>query len=102
MHKAERQLLYDRVSSINVLLEKLEKDQFINYIHLREPLPEDNLFTCTQIINVIKEHRHDKIKSRQIDKFEQLLKKSGYHHNQQQNLDGHHTNSSLTTTTNVV
>ena len=49
-----RQLLYDRVRSIDILLEKLEKDQFINYTCLRQLLPEDDLFTYIQFINVIK------------------------------------------------
>ena len=35
---------------------------------------------------IIKEHRHDKIKSKKINKFEHLVRKhSGYHHNHQQN-----------------
>ena len=56
---------------------------------------------CIQFINMIKEHRHNKIKTKQIDKFEHLVRKhSGYHHNHYQNT-GHPPNSSLTTTTNV-
>ena len=39
---------------------------------------------------MIKEHRHDKIKSKHIYKFECLVRKySGYHHNHQENSEGH-------------
>ena len=86
IHKVERQLLYDRVSRINNLLEKLEKHQFTNYTCLREIIMKDDLFTCIRFISKIKEHRHIKTKSRQIDKFKRLLVKSGYHHKQQPNL----------------
>ena len=47
----ERQLLYDRVRSINNLLEKLEKHQFTNYKCLREIITEHDLFTCIRFIN---------------------------------------------------
>ena len=87
IHKVERQLLYDRVRSINRLLENLEKHQFINYTCLREVISEDDLFICIWFINKIKEHRHIKTKNRQIDKFKWVLIKSGCHHNQQPSLD---------------
>ena len=85
IHKAERQLLYDRVRSINVISDKLEKHGYTNYTCLREVIAEEDMFTCIRFINNIKEYRHAKIKNRQIDKFERLLRKSGYHHNLQIN-----------------
>ena len=64
-------------------------------------MSEDDLFTCIQFINMIKECRHDKIKRKHVDKFECLVRKhSGYHHKHQEHLEGCPPNSSLTTTTN--
>ena len=62
IHKEKRQLLYDRVRSINNLLAKLEQHQFTNHAHIREIIMEDNLFTCIQFIDKIKEQRHVKTK----------------------------------------
>ena len=43
---------------------------------------EHDINRCLQLIYKAKEHRHDKIKRKQIDKFEHLyFKKHGYHHN---------------------
>ena len=85
IHKAEGQPLYDRVRSINVILEKLDKHWFTSYTHLREIITEDDMFMCIWFLNKIKEHRHVKTKKRHINKFERLLRKSGYHHNHQTN-----------------
>ena len=85
IHKAERQLLYDRIRSINSILECLETHQFENYPLLREIITEEDMFTCIRLINKVKEHRHDKIKRRQTDKFKRLLEKNGYFHNFQTN-----------------
>ena len=63
--------------------------QFLNYICLKKQILEDDLFACIQFINMTKEHRHDKIKSKHINKFKCLVRKhGGYLHNHQQNL-GH-------------
>ena len=67
-----------------------EHNQFLNHTHLKNQISEDDLFTYIWFINMIKEHRHDKIKSKHIDKFECLVRKhGGYHPNHQQNLEGH-------------
>ena len=54
------------------------------YTFLRNMLNEHehDINRCLQLINKVKEHRHDKIKRKQIDKFEHLyFKRYGYHHN---------------------
>ena len=80
-----------------------EHNWYKSYICLKNEVLEDDLYKCIQFINMIKEHRHDKIKRKHIKKFECLVKKhSGYHHNFKENLEGQPpTCSSLTTTTNV-
>ena len=64
-----------------------------------------DLERCRLIINKIKDHRHDKIKRRQIDKFDCLFFKChGYHHSlsrQTQNLDNIDTQSTLSRHWNV-
>ena len=86
IHKAERQLLYDRVRNINRVLDMYEHNQFLNCTCLKKQISEDDLFTCIQFINMIKEHIHEKIKSKKIDKFKGLVRKhSRYNHNCQQN-----------------
>ena len=43
---------------------------------------ETDIGKCIQFINKIKEHRHSKIKTKHISKFEHLyFKRFGYHHN---------------------
>ena len=67
--------------------------------------PDLDLERCRLFIYKIKEHRHDKTKRRQIDKFNHLYFKCyGYHHNlsrQAQNLDSIDTQSTLSRHQNV-
>ena len=59
-----------------------EHNRYKQYSHLRNMNIKNVINSCLHLINRIKEHRHDKIKTRQIDKFECLFfKKHGYHHN---------------------
>ena len=52
------------------------------YSQLRNLISEDDIIKCIQLIIKIKEHRHNKIKARQINKFKHLINKnSGYMYN---------------------
>ena len=97
IQKVEKQLLYERIRNIKNILEALEeqrkrqysqfKDMLINMLnmpnqHVQDADPDSDLYRCRLFINKIKEHRHNKTKRRQIDKFDQLFFKCcGYHHN---------------------
>ena len=88
IHKAEKQLLYKCIRNINGILAMLDKQWAEQYSKFKEIL--NNLTTntaqnsvsdtsCDQdldrarlLINKIKEHRHNKIKTKQQDKFECL------------------------------
>ena len=95
IHKAEKQLLYERIRNINNTLEMFEKNRSQYFCCLKNMVnPHDqdsDINKCILFINKIKEHRHSKIKEKHINKFEHLyFKRFGYHHNlnrQMQNID---------------
>ena len=88
IHKAEKQLLYERIRNINSILATLDKQRENQYQKFKDTLNQNNLDheqyleRSRTFINRIKEHRHDKIKKKHIDKFKKLyFKRYGYHHN---------------------
>ena len=88
IHKVEKQLLYKRIRNINSILATLDKQRENQYQKFKDTLDQNNsdheqyLDRSRTFINRIKEHRHDKIKKKHIDKFEKLyFKRYGYHHN---------------------
>ena len=110
IHKVEKQLLYERIRNINNTLETLEEQrkrqypQFKDMLnmpnqHVQDADPDSDLDRSKLFINKIKEHRHNKTKRRQIDKFNYLFFKCyGYHHNlirQPQNLENIDTKCTL-------
>ena len=59
-----------------------EHNRYKQYFNLRNMITENEINSCLHLINRIKEHRHDKIKAKQIYKFEHLyFIKHRYHHN---------------------
>ena len=88
IHKAEKQLLYERIRNINSILATLDKKRENVYQKFKDTLDQNNLDheqyvdRSRTFIYRIKEHRHDKIKRKHIDKFKKLFfKRYGYHHN---------------------
>ena len=88
IHKAEKQLLYERTRNINSILATLDKQRESQYQKFKDMLDINNsdheqyFDRSRTFIYKIKEHRHDKIKKKHIDKFERLyFKRYGYHHN---------------------
>ena len=88
IHKVEKQLLYERIRNINSILATLDKQRENQYQKFKDTLNQNNLeheqylARSRTFINRIKEHRHDKIKNKHIDKFKKLyFKRFGYHHN---------------------
>ena len=88
INKAEKQLLYEQIRNINYILEKLDKQRESQYkkfkdmlfkpnqhVQGQDPSPEADLDLerSRLFINKIKEHRHNKIKGKHIDKFEHLF-----------------------------
>ena len=57
-HKAEGHLLYERVRNINRVLQMYEPNQYENYIHLKNEIWEDDLYTCIQFINMAEHGTH--------------------------------------------
>ena len=68
IHKAEKQLLYERVRNINKTLDMFEKNRSQYYSHLKSMVNEhdEDINKCILFINKIKDHRHSKIKEKQI------------------------------------
>ena len=89
-HKAKKQLLYERIRNINSILATLDKQREDQYQKFKDSLSQNQnnlqfeqyLERSRTFINKIKEHRHDKIKTKHIVKFKKLyFKRFGYHHN---------------------
>ena len=103
IHKAEKQLLYECIRNINGSLAMLDKQREEQYTKFKDILSSHNHANTVQIsvsdpeqdqaldlgldrsrlfINRIKELQHEKIKTKQINKFERLYyKQYGCHHN---------------------
>ena len=88
IHKAEKQLHYECIRNINSILATLDKQREDQYQKFKDNLNPNNqeheqyLDRSRIFINRIKEHRHDKIKTKHIAKFKKLyFKRYGYHHN---------------------
>ena len=88
IHKAGKQLLYEQTRNINSILATLDKQREDLYQKFKDTLNQNNqeheqyLDRSRTFINRIKEHRHDRIKNKHIDKFEKFyFKRFGYHHN---------------------
>ena len=58
IHKAERQLLYERVRNLNNILYMHEHNRAKCYSQLRNLILEDDIIKCIHLVNKIKEHRH--------------------------------------------
>ena len=79
IHKAEIQLLYERVTNLNNILYMYEHNRAKCFSQIRNLISENDIIRCIQLIDKIKEHRYNKIKARQINNFEWLVNKnSGY------------------------
>ena len=84
IHKAKKQLLYECIRNMNNILATLDKQREDQYKKFKDTIHnhEQDLDRSRLFINKIKEHRHDKIKSKHIEKFKKLhFKHYGYHHN---------------------
>ena len=89
IHKTEKQLLYECIRNIYSILAMLDKQREDQYKRFKAIISNTNsqdqdqdLDRSRLFINKIKEHRHDKIRAKHIEKFEKLhFKHYGYHHN---------------------
>ena len=103
IHKVEKQLLYERIRNINGILATLDKQKQNQYCKFKDNIfgfnpsntvqpsvsdslqdldPNNILDRARLFIHRIKDHHHNKIKAKQIDKFKCLYYKiHGYHHN---------------------
>ena len=87
--KIEKQLLYEHIRNINNILETLDKQRDTQYKKFKDTVSNSNehdqdldLDRCRLFINKIKDHRHEKIKEKHIEKFKRLyFKHYGYQHN---------------------
>ena len=78
IEKAEKQLLNERVKSINYKIECFDHDRYMYMNELKELLGEDQVIwqACLEEINKRKELRHIRVMKRQIKKLEKLVKNS--------------------------
>ena len=99
IHKVEKELLHERIRKLNNILYMYEHNRCMYYSQLRNMVTESEIYMCIHLIDRIKEHRHNKVKARQINKFKCLVVKnkgrSGY-------LDSftRHSNSAIFDNTN--
>ena len=76
IEKAEKQLLNERVKSINYKIECFDHDRYMYMNELKELVGEDQVIwqACLEEINKRRELRHIRVMKRQIKKFEKLVK----------------------------
>ena len=76
IQKAEKQLLNERIKSINYKLECYDHDRYMYKNELKEVLEQDQEIwkACLEEINKRREIRHNRIMERQIKKFNKLSK----------------------------
>ena len=83
IHKVKKQLPYEQIRNINSILATLDKQREDQYKKFKDILNQNNqereceqyLDRSRTFINRIKEHRHDKIKNKHIDKFKNCISK---------------------------
>ena len=77
IEKAEKQLLNERIKSINYKLECFDHDRYMNRNELKDKIGQDQVIweACLDEINKRREIRHNKVMNRQIKKYEILVKK---------------------------
>ena len=63
IHKAEKQLLYERIKNINNILYMYEHNRYMYYSQLSNMVTESEIYMCIHLVNKIKEHRHNKVKA---------------------------------------
>ena len=94
IEKAEKQLLNERIRSINYKLECSDHDRYMYRNELKDMIGQDQVIwqACLDEINKRREIRHNKVMNRQIKKFEKLVK------NWEEHIQGghskHHSNCS--------
>ena len=76
IHKAEKQLLYERIRNINNILYMYKHNRYMYYSQIRNIITESEIYVWIHLINRIKEHRHNKVKTWQINKFKHLVVKN--------------------------
>ena len=72
------------IRNINNILDMFKNNRSHYYSHLKNMINQhdQDINKCILFINKIKEHRHSKIKEKQINKFKRLyFKRYGYQHN---------------------
>ena len=80
IHKVEKQVSYERARNINKTLHmyKNKSKMLISNTLSMTRISQE----CIFLIDKIKEYRHSKIKDKQINQFDRLLRKcNGYYHN---------------------
>ena len=77
IEKAEKQLLNERIKSINYKLERFDHDRYMYRNELKDKIGQDQVIweACLDEINKRREIRHNKVMNRQIKKYEILVKK---------------------------
>ena len=76
IEKAEKQLLNERIKSINYKLEHFDHDRYMCMNELKDIVGEDQEIwkACLEEINKRREIRHSRVMERQIKKFNKLSK----------------------------
>ena len=72
IEKAERQLLQDRVRSINYTIKTSKDNASIHKTKLASMVTKVDFEKCTNFINKVREDRFNKVKARQVSKFNLL------------------------------
>ena len=73
IHKAEKQLLNERIRNINYTLECYEHERYMYQNELKDLIDQEMWNACTAEIERVKELRHRRVMERQISKFNRLL-----------------------------
>ena len=76
VRKAEKQLLNERIRSINNTIEINMFRRDVYFHQLERELDQETLQDCINFISIVRECRHKKVQDRQIKKFNVLEQKT--------------------------
>ena len=79
--------MQDRVREINQVIEASDNKRDNNMARLASLLTSTNLDRCGKFIHKVREERYNRVKARQVRKFQILYSKSKQNHNNERDIN---------------
>ena len=87
IERAERQLMQNRVRGINKVIEASDNNRDNNKASLAPLVSSTELDRCGKFIDKVREERYNKVRARQVRKFQILYSKSKQNHNNERDIN---------------